>query len=334
YGFIFVFDGSGLWISAFGTFYATLLPQLLISNKIGNSCFFVHPVFLNISCYGLPVALFITQVVTSVLSQAAWSKVTLTTLTVTRNFRALDRQWSANNKTVDPGLLNDTWALADTLTHQLVESRYAFVRNAMTCGAWYLLCFLFFTPSAIWLLYILRRTVTHKLQFVTHMPTSGVDIQLRVPMERIGESNSHVETGEHEGHESWESPPPVTLHSPYTHTPFAGDGSNREASSGGTTPTSAGFLVRAAGLGQQPAVVSPGLEHGDLAHGGLDHSHRPHDPGGGPWELNVMSTAKTTKKLQTAYYSAMMQFATTGFCLAVASGSWIWAAVDERVIAE
>lgn len=62
YGFIFVFDGSGMWISAFGTFYgegwsitrcshrvhvfalsATLLPQLLVSNKVSNSRFFVHP---------------------------------------------------------------------------------------------------------------------------------------------------------------------------------------------------------------------------------------------------------------------------------------------------
>lgn len=59
---------------------ATLLPQLLVSNKISNSKFFVHPgefissdhqngrrlnnraVFLNTLCYGLPVALFITQV--------------------------------------------------------------------------------------------------------------------------------------------------------------------------------------------------------------------------------------------------------------------------------
>ncbi|KAG9078584.1 hypothetical protein FS749_009357 [Ceratobasidium sp. UAMH 11750] len=137
-------------------------------------------------------------------------------------------------------------------------------------------------------------------------------------MERLGESNSRVETGEHGDRECCGPPSPGALHLAHLHTPLVDEGSSREAS------------------GQQLAVVSPmSLERGERdLNGGLDHSHRPHDPGGRPWELNVTSTAKTTKKLQTAYYSAMLQFVTTGLCLAVASGSWIWAAVDERVSIE
>ncbi|KAG8743282.1 hypothetical protein FRC10_012245 [Ceratobasidium sp. 414] len=271
--------------------------------------------------------------VTSTLSQLAWRNMTLLSLTIAHNFQTLDHQWMTNNKTIDSGLLNDTLALADPLVHRFIDSEFAFVRNAITCGAWYFLCFLFFTPSAIWLLYIIRRTLTHKLQFVTRMPTSEVDIRLSVPVAGFSESNSHADAGDHGGRESWKPLPPVGLPLPHLPTPLTGDGSNRGQSSAGTTPTSAAFLVRAADVGQQPAVVSPtSLEHGDLAHGGLDHSHHPHDPGGRPWGLNVTSTTKTTKKLQTAYYSAMLQFATTGFCLAVASGLWIWAAVDRRVL--
>ncbi|KAG9122195.1 hypothetical protein FRC07_001530 [Ceratobasidium sp. 392] len=328
YGFIFVFDGSGMWISAFGTFYATLLPQLLISNKVNGSRFFVHPVFLNVLCYGLPAALFITQVITSALSQIAWRDMTLMQLKIVDQMQTLDHQWSANNKTVDSQLLSDTLALAFPFIQRIFQSRYAFTRNAITCGAWYLLCFLFFAPSAIWLLYVLRRTITHKLQFVTRMPMSGVDIQLPVPMERFSESNSHVDTQEG-ARESWKPPKPVALHLPPSCVSLAGGGTDgTNSNSGNTTPTSAGFLARTDA--QQPAVVSPTrLEHArqDLEHGA---SHHPHDPGGGPaWELNT--SAKATRKLQTAYYSAMLQFIATGFCLAVASGSWIWAASDPRV---
>ncbi|KAG8694195.1 hypothetical protein FRC09_009999, partial [Ceratobasidium sp. 395] len=318
---------------AFGTFYATLLPQLLISNKISSSRFFVHPVFLNALCYGLPAALFVTQTVTSALSQIAWRDMTLLQMEITYNMQTLDHQWSTNNKTIDAGLLQDTFALAEPFIQKIIVSRFAFTRNAITCGAWYFLCFLFFTPSATWLLYVLRRTITHKLQFVTHMPTSGVDIQLPVPMERFSESNSHVEI---ERRDSWKPSPPVGLHLPPScvSLPIAGDG----LGSGNTSPMSDAFLARAAAPVPASQVVSPTSLEGacrqDLGDGGLDHSHRPHDPGGGggPWELNVTSTsAKTTRKLQTAYYSAMLQFVATGFCLAVASGSWIWAAADKRV---
>ncbi|KAF8607312.1 hypothetical protein BDV93DRAFT_306959 [Ceratobasidium sp. AG-I] len=345
YGFIFVFDGSGMWISAFGTFYATLLPQLLVSNKVSNSRFFVHPVFLNILCYGLPVALFITQVVTSALSQVAWRRMALLQLDIVDKLHILNQQWLASNKTaVDKAALNDAFKMDEALVSAVLGSRAAFVRNALTCGVWYLLCFLFFTPSAIWLLYVLRRIVTHRLQFVTRMPTSEVDIQFQVPMDEAPGSSSRLESGDSQEaqlsiHQLPEPrrPPPSFL--------SLGDSSGRGMGSEETTPTSAVFLAS----GRTDIPLSPastgGAErdraslHGrtrSLGYLGSEneggHSQRPHDPGG-PLQLDITpSSSKTTRKLQTAYYSAMLQFIATGLCLAIATASWIWAAADTRVV--
>jgi hypothetical protein len=173
-----------------------------------------------------------------------------------------------------------------------------------------MLCFLFFTPSAVWLLYVLRRTITHKLQFVTHMPTSGVDIQLPVPLDRFDTSHSQVETGIHVGEggrTGWK--PPGSIHPPPSCLSFGG----RESGSGDTTPTSAAFLAserHEIALALAPTIDTQGAEHRVVSptspgHIGLenerDYSRRPHDPGGGPWELNVSTSAKAAKKLQTAY---------------------------------
>ncbi|GAB1520321.1 hypothetical protein RhiTH_003395 [Rhizoctonia solani] len=257
YGFIFIFDGSGMWISAFGTFYATLLPQLLISpNYAGIGQVLVHPAFLNALCYGLPLALLVAQVITSAQSQIAWHDMLLLEFDVVDNLNILSRQWKSGG--IDQSLWNQTLVISKPLLGKILESRAAFVRNAATTGAWYTLCFVFFTPSAVWLLYTLHRTIERKLW----VP----DLQL----EALG--------------------PISSLHPP----------SSRTSGSEQTTPTSA-------------ASLTPEYQDAQA-------QERVHDPGG-----------KTAKKLQTAFYSAMLQFIATGFCLGAAAGSWIWAATDARV---
>ncbi|KAF8752028.1 hypothetical protein RHS01_07878 [Rhizoctonia solani] len=258
YGFIFIFDGSGMWISAFGTFYATLLPQLLISpNYAGIGQVLVHPAFLNALCYGLPLALLVAQVITSAQSQIAWHDMLLLEFDVVDNLNILSRQWKSGG--IDQSLWNQTLVISKPLLGKILESRAAFVRNAATTGeAWYTLCFVFFTPSAVWLLYTLHRTIERKLW----VP----DLQL----EALG--------------------PISSLHPP----------SSRTSGSEQTTPTSA-------------ASLAPEYQDAQA-------QERVHDPGG-----------KTAKKLQTAFYSAMLQFIATGFCLGAAAGSWIWAATDARV---
>lgn len=183
---------------------------------------------------------------------------------------------------------------------------------------WYLLCFLFFTPSAIWLLYVLHRTVTHKLQFVTQMPTSDVDIQFQVPLHEFARSRSRVGLGGIvQTRSSREDKQPASLCQPPSYL-SAGEGhGGQDLGSGETTPTSAAPLALTE---HAEVVLPPGAEEEEFPEGyvrderrsGLgnerDHSYRPHDPGG-QWELNVGSSSKTAKKLQTAYckYSEFTQ---------------------------
>lgn len=346
YGFIFVFDGSGMWISAFGTFYATLLPQLLVSNNTSTFNLMVHPTFLNTLCYGLPAILFVIQTVTSTLSQIAWRDMVVLQFAITDKLQILDNQWTASNGTsINQNTLEDTITLAEPLIGRLIASRVAFVRNAITCGAWYLLCFLFFTPSAIWLLHMLQRTVSRKLQFVTRMPETGREMQFQVALQALEpRSMDHEEPttthtvpgdrGEHRRRISGEhrhrtSDEPESLHPPPSYR--EGTDSNQ------TTPTSAVFLAPE----HQDEVVPPSpvvedeREDVDITRPTAnehdqDHVHRPYDPGRHmPWEVNH---TKTTRKLQTAYYSAMLQFSATAFCLAIAAGSWLWAAADVHVM--
>ncbi|KAJ1301096.1 hypothetical protein OPQ81_003513 [Rhizoctonia solani] len=257
YGFIFIFDGSGMWISAFGTFYATLLPQLLVSPKnVGLCRALVHPAFLNTLCYGLPFVLFVAQIVTSALSQSAWRDVLLLEFDIVDNLRVLSQQWETGQ--IDQSLWNRTLILSEPLAEKILNSREAFVRNAVTSGAWYTLCFVFFMPSAVCLLYTLRGIVERKLW---------------VPDVRLEDIGLRPPTPQHSG-------------------------------SGQTTPTSAAFLAP-----EHDARIQ-GRQRGQV-----------HDPGG-----------KVARMLQTAYYSAMLQFIVTGVCLGTAAGSWIWVAVDMRVM--
>ncbi|KDN39806.1 hypothetical protein RSAG8_08598, partial [Rhizoctonia solani AG-8 WAC10335] len=254
-----------MWISAFGTFYATLLPQLLVSpNNVGLSKLLVHPAFLNTLCYGLPFVLFVAQVLTSALSQAAWRDMLLLEFDIVDNLNILNRQWESG--TIDQSLWNRTIALSGPLVGKIMNSRAAFVRNAITSGAWYTLCFAFFTPSAIWLLYALHRIIERKLWVPDlHME----DLGLRPP-----------------------SPHP--------------------SGSGHTTPTSAAFLAPE----HQDVILPPALPAPRV-----QARQRERDLGG-----------KTARKLQTAYYSAMLQFIVTGLCLGVAAGCWLWAALDVDVM--
>ncbi|CAE6508175.1 unnamed protein product [Rhizoctonia solani] len=229
YGFIFIFDGSGMWISAFGTFYATLLPQLLV--------------------------------VTSALSQAAWRDMLLLEFKIVDNLSILNRQWETGH--IDQSLWDHTLALSEPLLGKIINARWAFVRNAITSGdeAWYALCFVFFTPSAIWLLYTLHRTIERKLWVPdVHLE----DLGLRPP--------------------------------------------TRVSGSGQTTPTSAAF----SGAEHQDAFVLHALPN--------------------PREGEPDIGEETARKLQTAYYSAMLQFIVTGFCLGAAAACWLWAALDVHVM--
>ncbi|CAE7174401.1 unnamed protein product [Rhizoctonia solani] len=165
------------------------------------------------------------------------------------------RQWESG--TIDQSLWNRTLALSEPLVEKVMNSREAFVRNAITSGAWYTLCFVFFTPSATWLLCILDRTIKRKLWVPdVHLE----DLGLRPP-----------------------SPRPST--------------------SGQTTPTSAAFLDPE----HQEPVLDVRVRERDV-------------------------TDETGRKLQTAYYSAMLQFIVTGFCLGAAAACWLWAALDVHVM--
>lgn len=171
-------------------------------------------------------------------------------------------------------------------------------------SAWYFLCFIFFGPTSIWLLYTLNRTITRKLQFVSHVPHSVGEF--RVALEELANAGSLVRPSI--GHEEqWpgELEQQGSLQPP--HSPLAGV-HGRELDSGQTTPTSAAFLAPE----HHDAVLSPAVAV-SVARQDVDdvepvvdtnsesHAHHPHDPGG-HWEVNAtLASGRIAKKLQTAY---------------------------------
>ncbi|KAH7337649.1 hypothetical protein B0J17DRAFT_707006 [Rhizoctonia solani] len=157
YGFVFIFDGTGMWMSAFGTLYATLLPRVLFGSERQISIL-LHPTLLNSMCFAMPALLAVTQVITATLSHIAWSKVVNLQFDLVENLWRLSSQWLASNGTgIDPILRQKVSVGGNDLISALAESRSAFVRNASASGAWYFLCMVLFSPTAIWLLITLKR---------------------------------------------------------------------------------------------------------------------------------------------------------------------------------
>ncbi|KAG8711609.1 hypothetical protein FRC11_002352 [Ceratobasidium sp. 423] len=168
YGFVFIFDGAGMWMSAFGTLYATLLPRVLLGSERKISIM-LHPKFfkdfLNFMCFAMPVLLAITQIITSSLSQVAWSRGVNLQFDLVEGLWTLSAQWLASNGTnIDTSLRQQVSMGGNSLMDALVKSRSAFVRNTSAAGAWYLLCMILFTPTAVWLLITLKRAATRLSQ--------------------------------------------------------------------------------------------------------------------------------------------------------------------------
>ncbi|KAL5639690.1 hypothetical protein ACGC1H_006327 [Rhizoctonia solani] len=157
YGFVFIFDGAGMWMSAFGTLYATLLPRVLFGSERKLSIM-LHPTFLNFMCFGMPALLTITQTITASLSQVVWSKTVNLQFDLVDNLRILSNQWIASNgASVDAGLRQRVSVDGNNLLSAMAESRSAFSRNAGAAAAWYFLCMVLFSPTAVWLLITLKR---------------------------------------------------------------------------------------------------------------------------------------------------------------------------------
>ncbi|KAF8607305.1 hypothetical protein BDV93DRAFT_306783 [Ceratobasidium sp. AG-I] len=136
YGFVFTFDGAGMWMSAFGTLYATLLPRVLLGQE-QRVPFLLHPVLLNSLCFGLPVLLYAVQITTSTLSQIAWSRFVNIQFDLVEGLTELSGEWLASNGTaVDSTLRQAMSADGTKLLNASVDSKATFVRNAWATAAW------------------------------------------------------------------------------------------------------------------------------------------------------------------------------------------------------
>jgi hypothetical protein len=79
--------------------------------------------------------LIILKVVTSALSQTAWSDMMVLRFDIMDRLGILNNQWVASNGTsADQNMLDDTLKLAEPFLSKVVASREAFSRNALTCG--------------------------------------------------------------------------------------------------------------------------------------------------------------------------------------------------------
>ncbi|CAE6387528.1 unnamed protein product [Rhizoctonia solani] len=164
YGFVFIFDGAGMWMSAFGTLYATLLPRVLLGSEHKISIM-LHPTLLNFMCFAMPALLGVTQIVTATLSHIAWSNAVNLQFDLVENLWTLSGQWLASGgASVNPGLRQQVSVDGTNLITALADSRSAFVRNAWAAAAWYFLCMVLFSPTAIWLLITLRRATGQNSQ--------------------------------------------------------------------------------------------------------------------------------------------------------------------------
>ncbi|KAG8755511.1 hypothetical protein FRC12_010861 [Ceratobasidium sp. 428] len=164
YGFIYIWDGVGMWLSAFGTLYAILLPRLLVldpsEHRIASTL--LHPITLNVFCLAPPITLIITQITTSIFSVIAWSNIVHTQFSLIDMLVELATQWATYDRHgVNEALRRQAIELGTRFLEQKSISKAAFQRNAGTCAAWYWLCVVLFTPTAIWLLWIISTSLKH-----------------------------------------------------------------------------------------------------------------------------------------------------------------------------
>ncbi|CAE6438487.1 unnamed protein product [Rhizoctonia solani] len=186
YGFVFIWDATGMWTSAFGTLYATLLPKLFTVTPSSHSAlrgFLLHPITLNVLCFMPPSGLALTQVITSTYSAIAWSDLVHTQFGLIDLLKMLAGQWAQSaTHDLDRALAARADDMGTLFLIQKDKSQVAFQKNAWTCGAWYLLCIVLFTPTAVWLLWVIRDTINQRTRRVTpHAPpptsSNGLPIQ-------------------------------------------------------------------------------------------------------------------------------------------------------------
>ncbi|CAE6508170.1 unnamed protein product [Rhizoctonia solani] len=175
YGFVFIWDATGMWTSAFGTLYATLLPKLFTVTPSDNGPirrFLLHPITLNLLCFAPPFGLALTQFITSTYSAIGWSNLVHTQFALIDILNALAAEWAQSvAHTVEDVLYQQASDLGTLFLVQKDLSQHAFQKNAWTCGAWYLLCIVLFTPTAVWLLWVIRGTMKQRTRRVTpHAP--------------------------------------------------------------------------------------------------------------------------------------------------------------------
>ncbi|KAG8737438.1 hypothetical protein FRC10_008173 [Ceratobasidium sp. 414] len=132
YGFIFIWDGIGMWLSAFGTLYAILLSRLFTltpSNALANVL--LHPLALNTFCLAPPAILIATQLVTSTFSAIAWSNLIHTEFGLLEPLNTLATQWATgDHQKLDEDLVQQAVAAGTLFLKQKKLSQAAFQRNA------------------------------------------------------------------------------------------------------------------------------------------------------------------------------------------------------------
>ncbi|KAJ1299804.1 hypothetical protein OPQ81_000703 [Rhizoctonia solani] len=171
YGFVFIWDAIGMWTSAFGTLYATLLPKLFTVTPSSNNFLkglLLHPITLNILCFLPPFGLALTQIITSTYSAIGWSNLVHTQFALIDILTTLATQWAASaSHSLESALVQKAGDMGTLFLVQKDLSQHAFQKNAWTCGAWYLLCIVLFTPTAIWLLWVIRGTMNQRTRRIT-----------------------------------------------------------------------------------------------------------------------------------------------------------------------
>ncbi|KAF8607313.1 hypothetical protein BDV93DRAFT_520184 [Ceratobasidium sp. AG-I] len=171
YGFVFIWDATGMWTSAFGTLYATLLPKLFTVTPEESTTFkrlLLHPITMNAFCFLPPFGLAITQIITSTFSAIAWSDLVHTQFGLVDLLTAASIQWNmTSGKNVQKDLVGQASDLGTLFLKQKDRSQTAFQKNAWTCGSWYLLCIILFTPTAVWLLWVIRDALSQRTRRVT-----------------------------------------------------------------------------------------------------------------------------------------------------------------------
>ncbi|CAE6459968.1 unnamed protein product [Rhizoctonia solani] len=315
YGFVFIWDATGMWTSAFGTLYATLLPKLFTITPSSNSAlrgFLLHPITLNSLCFMPPFGLALTQIITSTYSAIGWSDLVHTQFALIDILTALATQWAASPAhNLQDTLVQQASDLGALFLKQKDHSQHAFQKNAWTCGAWYLLCIVLFTPTAIWLLWVIKDTMNQRSRRVTpHAPAPATPGALPIQQPH---PTAFGDTQPRSSFAPFSRGNPVGKNVPYKPSNTPGAGANW------TVNSQAGQAPQDDGRGNPVSKNVP---------------YKPSNtPGAGAnWTVNSQAGQAPQddgiRPLRRALYTASLQFAATFFCLGVAAGSWLWIAAD------